>query len=93
MYNSDLTFLKVKGNSHDYNTKGFSKTCMIHSRSLLDKKLHLHNSGSLRSEFQVLVCLLFIGRHFLFKGNDQTFYLFISKAHKEQGILLFVHWK
>ena len=27
------------------------------------------------------------------KADDQTFYLFIAKAQKEQGILLFVHWK
>ncbi|CAH3188746.1 unnamed protein product [Porites lobata] len=47
----------------------------------------------LRSEFQVLVCLLFIGGHFLPKAGDQMFYLFIAKVQKEQGILLFVHWK
>ncbi|CAH3181029.1 unnamed protein product, partial [Porites lobata] len=47
----------------------------------------------LRREFQVLVCLLFIGGHFLPKAGDQMFYLFIAKVQKEQGILLFVHWK
>ena len=26
-YNSNLMFLKAMGNSHDYNTEGFSKTC------------------------------------------------------------------
>ena len=60
------------------------------STSFLDKKLHLHYSGSHRSEFQVLVCLLFIGRHFLPKADDQSF-TFSFSTQKEQGILLFVH--
>ena len=32
-------------------------------------------------------------KHFLPKADDQTFYLFIAKAQKVKGILLFVHWK
>ena len=32
-------------------------------------------------------------KHFLPKADDQTFYLFIAKAQKVQGILLSVHWK
>ena len=36
----------------------------------------------------------FLLAEFLFKTktSDQTFYLFIAKAHNEQGILL-IHWK
>ena len=48
------------------------------------------HSGSHRSEFQVLVWLLFIGRHFLPKADDQSF-TFSFSTQKEQGILLFVH--
>ena len=79
-------FLKARGNSHDYNTdQGSSKTCrFINRHHFLDKKLHLHYSGGHRSEFQVLVCLLFIGRHFLPKADDQSFTFSLQKHKKSR---------
>ena len=44
--------------------------------------------------FQKSACLFtFISGDFSPTVDEHSFKVFISKAHNEQGILLFIHWK
>ena len=70
--NSNLTFLKAvtvvkaKGNSHDFYTKGFSKTIKFNKKIILNKKLHLHYSISHKSKFQDKCLFVYSFRQKLF---------------------------
>ncbi|CAH3173813.1 unnamed protein product, partial [Porites evermanni] len=66
---------------------------VVHLVALRRPHFHAYVASLYDTVKGMLVCLLFIGGHFLPKAGDQMFYLFIAKVHKEQGILLFVHWK
>ena len=93
-YNSNLTFSKARGNSHDYNTEVFLSLVDSFEIIFKDKKLHLHYSGSHRSEFQALLIVYFLlADIFCLKPVIKCFTFSLQKCKMSREFCLFtVSW-